>query len=240
MSLSVNVQNLAQTIGNEMKALRTLVNGNAADLAGLDTTAKNNLVAAINEVNAAVEALATSPGGATIDDSNTSTSTVWSSSKTRSEIDAKSSIDDTTASTTTTYSSSKTESVATAKANAAASALINDTTPGTTKVYSSSKTDSQISNATAALKSDILGGAGAAYDTLKELYDLLQAGDANDQAAIQALSTAVGNRVRYDAAQSLTTDQQTQARTNIGAASASDMGDPNVNYAQVFTTAYTS
>lgn len=56
MSLSTNVSDLATRIGTEAKALRTLINGNAADLSALTTTAKTNLVAAINEVDAAVGA----------------------------------------------------------------------------------------------------------------------------------------------------------------------------------------
>lgn len=52
MSFVTNVQNLATRISSEVKALRTLINGNAADNSALTTTAKANLVAAINEVNA--------------------------------------------------------------------------------------------------------------------------------------------------------------------------------------------
>lgn len=58
MSLATNVLNLATRIATEAKALRTLINGNAADLSSLTTTDKTNLVAAINEV-------AASGGGAT-------------------------------------------------------------------------------------------------------------------------------------------------------------------------------
>lgn len=80
MSLVTNVSNLATRIATEVKALRTLINGNAADLSSLTTTDKTNLVAAINEVKAA--------NGAMIDDATTSTSNVWSSSKTNTEISA--------------------------------------------------------------------------------------------------------------------------------------------------------
>jgi hypothetical protein len=52
MSFATNVTNLATRIATEVKALRTLINGNAADNSALTTTAKANLVAAINEVNA--------------------------------------------------------------------------------------------------------------------------------------------------------------------------------------------
>lgn len=43
-----------------------------------------------------------------------------------------------------------------------------------------------------ALKAEILGGAGAAYDTLQELYSLI--GAAEETAAIDALITTVGNK----------------------------------------------
>jgi hypothetical protein len=82
MSLSTNVTDLAVRVATEAKALRTLINGNAADLTGLTTTQKTNLVAAINEVAAAV---ANASG---IDDTATGTTTSWSSSKTSSEISA--------------------------------------------------------------------------------------------------------------------------------------------------------
>lgn len=56
MSLVTNVSDLATRISTEVKALRTLINGNQTDLSALTTTAKTNLVAAINEVDAAVGA----------------------------------------------------------------------------------------------------------------------------------------------------------------------------------------
>jgi hypothetical protein len=78
MSLATNVTNLATRIATEVKALRTLINGNTSGLSALTTTDKSNLVAAINEVK--------STAGAQIDDSTTSTSKVWSSSKTNTAI----------------------------------------------------------------------------------------------------------------------------------------------------------
>lgn len=81
MSLSTNITNLATRIATEVKGLRTLINGNAADLSALTTTSKTNLVSAINEVKASIPT-----GGATINDTGTSTTSVWSSSKTSSEI----------------------------------------------------------------------------------------------------------------------------------------------------------
>ena len=83
MSLSSNVGALATRIGQEFKALRTLINGNAADLSALTTTAKGNLVAAINEVKASVAA------ASSINDSATTTMSTWSSSKINTSLSGK-------------------------------------------------------------------------------------------------------------------------------------------------------
>lgn len=116
---------------------------------------------------------------------------------------------------------------------AGAGAQIDDTTPRTTTVYSSSKTEAAITAASDALKADILGGAGPTVDTLKELADLL-AGSSSD---VAALTTALGNRVRFDAAQSLTAPQKAQANTNIGSVSLVQLGDPAHSYKNVLLAA---
>lgn len=51
-TLETRLRDLATAIGTSLKATRTLINGNLADLSALTTTAKNTLVAAINEVRA--------------------------------------------------------------------------------------------------------------------------------------------------------------------------------------------
>lgn len=81
-----------------------------------------------------------------------------------------------------------------------------------------------------ALKSEIIDGAPAAYDTLLEIATALAGADAN----ITDILTALGNRVRFDAAQALTAPQQAQARTNIGAVAASDIGDVNSDFVATF------
>ena len=169
MTLATRLTDLATRIATECKSLRTLMNGNASDLSALQTTAKTNLVAALNELKAAVDAAALS-GGAAISDSTTSTATVWSSSKVSSEITA----------------------------------------------------------ALAALTS----GAPGALDTLDELAAAL-GDDANFAATV---TTALSNRVRVDAAQSLTSPQQAQARANIGAVAAADIGDTDTNFVTVFNS----
>lgn len=109
---------------------------------------------------------------------------------------------------------------------AGAGAQIDDVTARTTTVYSSSRTEDRLTAATAALKADILGGAGPTVDTLKELADLL----ATSGSDVAALTTALGNRVRFDAAQSLTAPQKVQANTNIGSVSLVQFGDPAHSY----------
>lgn len=81
MTLDTNLRNFATDIATNHKAMKTLINGNTADLSALTTTQKSNLVAAINEVAAAVGG-----AGAVIDDGALSALTVWSSSKTNTEI----------------------------------------------------------------------------------------------------------------------------------------------------------
>ena len=76
MTLEARVVALAQAIGTDVKTLTTAV----GSLSGLNTTAKSNLVAAINEIALA----AASATG--IDDGVTSEESTWSSNKISSEI----------------------------------------------------------------------------------------------------------------------------------------------------------
>ena len=92
---------------------------------------------------------------------------------------------------------------------------------------------SKITGLLDALKADLLGGADAAFDTLKELQTAIL----SDESGIAALLTAVDKRVRFDAAQSLTAPEQTQARQNIGAIAAAAIGDPETDFVLVFEAA---
>jgi hypothetical protein len=65
---------------------------------------------------------------------------------------------------------------------------------------------------------NLINGSVSALDTLKELADAI-GNDANFAATV---TTALANRVRYDASQTLTDNQQSQARLNIGAISLED------------------
>lgn len=241
MSLATNISNLATSVATAIKQTRTFINGNASDLSALSTSNKSNLVSAINEV---ASAAASATG---IDDASTTSSSTWSSQKISTELDDAVSgveadiptltdlINDTSASGSTVYSSSKTEAdIASAVGAIDITDILDDTTASTTTAYSSSKVDSQI----AATKADILGGADAAYDTLKELETLIQ----NDEGGIASLTTLVGQKVSYAEAQSLTGPQQAQALSNIGGASAaslatlvSNVGDTTTDFAATFT-----
>lgn len=116
---------------------------------------------------------------------------------------------------------------------AGAGAQIDDVAARTTTVYSSSRTEARITEVTAALKTDILGGAGPTVDTLKEIADIL----ATSGSDVAALTTALGKRVRFDAAQTLTAPEKVQVNANIGSVSLAQFGDPAATYRDVFLAA---
>lgn len=152
------VNALATRMGTECKTLHDKV----GTLSGLTTTAKDSIVAALNELDSDI-----------------------------GNIPAASSVIDDSAAKTVTD-----------------------------KTYSVAKIEDVITEAKKAVKDDLLGGAGTAYDTLQELATLI----GNNADAIDALETVAGNHVRFDQAQTLTDAQKVQARSNIGAAAASDVG----------------
>nr|WP_164081885.1 hypothetical protein [Stenotrophomonas pavanii] len=163
MSLATRIESLVIRVAQEFNDVRA----KTGNLANLTTTDKSNLVAAINELKAAVVS------SSEIDDANIAISSTYSSSKIVTLLDA--------------------------------------------------------------LKSEILGGADAAYDTLLEIQQLLQ----NGTTGLDALLAAVNNRVRFDAAQTLTAPEQAQARSNIGAVAVSDVGDTDTDFVAVFEGALT-
>ena len=218
MTLVSQVNDLATRIGTEFKSVRTA----QGSLASLQTSNKTSLVAAINELfNGG------GSGSVAINDNTASTTSVYSSSKTVSLINAKPSINDTTASGTSVYSSSKTDSQIAAAVGAKPS--INDTTPSASTVYSSNKTDTQIQAAVSAL----VNGSQATLDTLAEIAAAL----GNDANFATTMTTALGNRLRFDAAQVLTGPQKTQGLTNLGAQDATAIGDTATNFVTTFESA---
>lgn len=160
-TLQVRITDLATRVATEIKSVKTLVNGNAADLSALTTTQKTSLVAAINELKNAVD-------------------------------------------------------------NAGSSITISDSTSSTTQVWSSSKIASEIQ----AAKDALTNGAAAALDTLSELASAL----GNDANFASTITTALGYRLRFDAVQTLTTEQKTQACANLG------IGEPDTDFVTTFNS----
>lgn len=112
---------------------------------------------------------------------------------------------------------------------ASSGAVINDaSSASTTQTYSITKIRDTINTAIGNLTS----GAPAALDTLDELAAAL-GDDANFAATI---TTALGNRLRVDAAQTLNATQKAQGLTNLGAVAAADIGDTATDYVSIFNT----
>lgn len=164
--------------------------GNIGTLSNLTTMQKASLVVALNEVAGKAATLETSVG--------TNTASIGTINTQISELDS---------------------AVKALEGIVASQTNIDDANVATTTTYSSSKIESVVTDAKAAVKNDLLGGAGDAYDTLKELADLI----ATNKETIDALQELAAGHVRYNAAQELTAEQKAQARTNIGAGSAEDV-----------------
>lgn len=92
--------------------------------------------------------------------------------------------------------------------------IIDDAQTIATKTWSSNKILSEITTKCNEVKTALLGGAGEAFDTLKELADLIE----DNKELIESLQELAGAHIRYDAAQELSPEQKSQARSNIGAA----------------------
>lgn len=93
--------------------------------------------------------------------------------------------------------------------------------------WSADKIFDTIEAAKTAVKNDLVNGAAATLDTLSELAAAL----GNDANFATTIATELGNRVRYDAAQTLDATQKAQACANIG------IGDPETDLAAAYTTA---
>lgn len=108
---------------------------------------------------------------------------------------------------------------------------INDTLGdgATTVTWSANKIFDEIAAAKTAVVNTLVNGAAATLDTLNELAAAL----GNDPSFATTIATEIANRVRYDAAQTLTAPQQIQARDNIGAASASTLSTLTTNLGNI-------
>ncbi len=133
-------------------------------------------------------------------------------------------ISDSTTTGTSTWSSTKIA----AAISAGASSVINDTVTATTSVWSSSKTNTAITSAVAAL----VASSPAALDTLNELAAAI----GNDPNFATTITTALGNRARFDAAQTLTAPQKVQIKANIDAYGNVEIGNYDTDWVTIFNT----
>lgn len=118
--------------------------------------------------------------------------------------------------------------------------LIDDTAVLLNKVWSSEKTQTEINKAAQQVKSDLLNGADEAFDTLKELGDAIS----ENKDVIDSLGEIAGGAVRFDESQGLSSDEKTQARVNIAAASSEaleqfeeEVGNTDADFVEVFEAA---
>jgi len=132
----------------------------------------------------------------------------------------------TLASLTTTDKSSLVAAINELQSAVVSGTGIDDANVALTTTYSSTKIVTLLDT----LNAEILGGADAAYDTLIEIQQLLQDGTSG----LDALLAAINNRVRFDAAQTLTVIEQQQARENIGAIALAAIGDADTDFVAVF------
>lgn len=174
---------LITAIGTDYKTIRTWLFGSAAGtLAGLNTTDKTSLTAAINEVNA-------KPSGTPVDATTAVKGVVRLGTLTEHATGSDGTI---------------------------------------------AATVAGVRQERAAVKAEILGAATpATLDTLDELAAAL-GDDANFAATT---STALGNRVRFDAVQTLTAPQSLQARSNIAAVGTVDTGNLDADLVALYTAA---
>lgn len=245
MTQTERIKLLAQAIGADIALLKTTI-GVKTDLS---TTDKTNLVAAINELAIKLKAVETLQQSASeIDDSAPKANRVYSSNKVQSLIDDINAILGTL--TASGYADVG-AGLKTLKDKVDAlelkavdlTKLIKDTETETTSVWSSTKTNAAITAAVgtakseltdkiivdvAKVKSDILGaGVPETLDTLTEIADKLN----GDAALVANLSVALNNRVRFDEAQVLSSEQKTIACTNIG------IGEPNTDFVAIYNAA---
>lgn len=90
----------------------------------------------------------------------------------------------------------------------------------TNKTWSANKIFDTIEAAKVALKNELTNGASAALDTLSELSTALN----NNPNFATAIAIEIGNRIRFDAAQTLTVGEKLQACENLG------IGNPDYDF----------
>lgn len=205
-TFSGQLSDLSIRVGAECLALHTKIGA----LTALTTTDKSSVIKAINEVDAAADALASTLNGALTrlgaveSKASTNTSDITVAKQNISTLQGNVATLQGALNTLSALVDTKTQ--------------IDDTKTIATSTWSSTKINTAINDKAAALKSEILDGVDSAYDTLKEIAEKLE----ENADLIEALDKIGAGHVKFDGAQTLTSAQQTQARTNIGAASQAD------------------
>lgn len=260
MSFETNLQDFATRVGTECKALRTLINGNALDLSGLTTTAKNNLVAAINEIDAAVTALEAGGAASSLDELTDVTinlaaaghvlrhnGTEWVNVVGTTHFQARSTELDNLAAQTSTAYGRQFLTLANQAALMSLVAMGSETAAGILELASTTEatagtdttravTPAGLQAALNSFRNDLVNGAPGLLDTLDEIAAAL--GD--DPNFATTVTTALGNRVRTDtAAQGLDATQKNNARTNIDVYSKAEIGDINADFVATFEAGLT-
>lgn len=201
MTTEQRLADLIAAVGADYKSVGVKI----GSLSSLSTTNKTSIVLALNEVFAAIGG-----AGAVIDDTTASLLKVFSSTKTTALIQL---VWDAVGDKSTLSTTAKTSLVA----------AVNELYTTITAQYSNGTIDTKI----AALKTELVGGAASALDTFAELATAL----GNDPTFASTLATQMSKRVRFDAAQTLTTGEKLQACQNIG------IGNPDVDLVALYTAA---
>lgn len=103
-------------------------------------------------------------------------------------------------------------------------AVVNDSQAAGDTVYSSEKTEALIAAAKQEISAEIIGGAGAAYDTLKEVADYIE----TDKTGAAKMAEQIGKRLRTDEAQVLSHEQKTAVETTL------NLGNTDTDFAARF------
>ena len=126
---------------------------------------------------------------------------------------------------TTTQKSSLVAALNEINASISSRPSISDTTTTTTNTWSATKISAEITKAI----NNLINGADASSDTLKELAD-----------KITGLAQADNGLVSTKVAQSFTAPEKLQARNNIDVYSKAEIGDINTNFVATINTTFSS
>ena len=186
MTASANLKALVDEQALSFKNIRASIhNGtaNAADVAAALNTAAGTMVGAINELKAGVytNAMADARVQNAIDDSSTSTTTLYSSAKIAAELAAA-----VLGSTDELAEGASNQYFTNSRADARVQEAIDDAGTSTSDLWSAAKITSEISTKI----NELVDGADPALDTLRELAEFAD----NNAGTIQNLTTLVSQK----------------------------------------------